>query len=411
MARPSDLIHDWNAAPGQPAHSVDLLDDTLRDGLQNASVRQPDSEERSQLLALMAEIGVSTANVGLPAAGPRAFEECLASCRAVEQARLPLSVACAGRTLESDLLPIIDLAQRTGVTIEAHTFVGSSPVRAHAEGWDAALVRRRTEAAISLLVRAGLPVTFVTEDTTRSSPETLSELFKLALGAGVQRLCLCDTVGHATPSGVARLVGFTRMIVAESGVRAAVDWHGHNDRGLALANGLAAIDAGVDRVHATALGVGERVGNTPLELLALNLVLAGTFRGNPRKLVAYAAHAARVLGWEIPPNYPLLGENAFRTATGVHAAAILKAEGKDQALADIVYSSVPAALFGREQRICIGAMSGASNVVHWLRAHGIAENESLVRAVLAHAKSTDHILSDEEIFQVIGSVSGSGQKR
>jgi len=411
VARPSDLIHDWNAAPGQPAHSVDLLDDTLRDGLQNASVRQPDSEERSQLLALMAEIGVSTANVGLPAAGPRAFEECLASCRAVEQARLPLSVACAGRTLESDLLPIIDLAQRTGVTIEAHTFVGSSPVRAHAEGWDAALVRRRTEAAISLLVRAGLPVTFVTEDTTRSSPETLSELFKLALGAGVQRLCLCDTVGHATPSGVARLVGFTRMIVAESGVRAAVDWHGHNDRGLALANGLAAIDAGVDRVHATALGVGERVGNTPLELLALNLVLAGTFRGNPRKLVAYAAHAARVLGWEIPPNYPLLGENAFRTATGVHAAAILKAEGKDQALADIVYSSVPAALFGREQRICIGAMSGASNVVHWLRAHGIAENESLVRAVLAHAKSTDHILSDEEIFQVIGSVSGSGQKR
>ncbi len=401
MPRPSDLIHDWNAAAGPPARGVDLLDDTLRDGLQNASVRQPDTAERSELLALMAEVGVSTANLGLPAAGARAFEECLASCRAVEQGRLPLAVACAGRTLESDLLPIVELAQRTGVKIEAHAFVGSSPVRAHAEGWDRALVRRRVESALTLLVKAGLPVTFVTEDTTRSQPETLSELFKLALGAGAERLCLCDTVGHATPQGVARLVGFTRALVVECGVPALIDWHGHNDRGLALANALAAVDAGVDRVHATALGVGERVGNTPLELLALNLVLAGTFRGNPRRLVAYASHAARVLEWEIPPNYPLLGENAFRTATGVHAAAILKAERKDQELADIVYSAVPAAVFGREQQICIGAMSGASNVVHWLRARGIPEAEPLVRAILERAKSTDHILRDEEILEVV----------
>jgi 2-isopropylmalate synthase len=287
------------------------------------------------------------------------------------------------------------------VKIEAHTFVGSSPVRAHAEGWDDALVRRRAEAAVSLLVRAGLPVTFVTEDTTRSRPETLKELFKLALGAGAERLCLCDTVGHATPRGAARLVTFTRQLIGECGATAAIDWHGHNDRGLALANALAAVEAGVDRVHATALGVGERVGNTPLELLALNLVLAGTFRGNPRKLVAYASYAARVLDWDIPPNYPLLGENAFRTATGVHAAAIAKAESKDAELADVVYSGVPAALFGREQEICIGAMSGASNVVHWLRAHGVAESRALVRAVLERAKSTDHILSDEEIWGVI----------
>jgi 2-isopropylmalate synthase len=396
-----DLIHDWNAAPAEPARGAAILDDTLRDGLQNASVRQPESEERAELLGLMAEVGVSTANLGLPAAGPRAFEECLAACRAVERAKLPLAVACAGRTLESDLTPIVELAQRTGVRLEAHTFVGSSPVRAHAEGWDAALVRRRTESAIALLVRAGLPVTFVTEDTTRSRPELLAELFKLALGAGAERICLCDTVGHATPRGVANLIGFTRTVIADAGMRAAVDWHGHNDRGLALANALAAIDAGVDRVHATALGVGERVGNTPLELLALNQVLAGTFAGNPRKLVDYARHAARILGWQIPPNYPLLGDNAFRTATGVHASAIVKARRKNDTLGDLVYSAVPAELFGRQQEICVGAMSGASNVLHWLRSHGVAPSEALVQRILERAKSADHILSDDEILRVI----------
>ncbi|HEV8244576.1 MAG TPA: 2-isopropylmalate synthase [Polyangiaceae bacterium] len=404
MTHEDELIYDWNRAESMVATlpgRVQLLDDTLRDGLQNASVRQPSTAERVELLHLMVEVGVSAANLGLPAAGPRAFEECLALCREVERAKLPIAVACAGRTLESDLRPIIELSQRTGVELEAHTFIGSSPIRAYAEGWDTEFVKRRSESAIRLLVDAGLEVTFVTEDTTRSRPEQLSELWKLALGAGAERLCLCDTVGHATPQGTKNLIAFARRVVAEQGGRTKIDWHGHNDRGLALANALAAMEAGVDRVHATALGIGERVGNTPLELLALNLVLSGSFQGNAHRLAAYAVRAAQVLGWQIPPNYPLIGANAFRTATGVHAAAIAKAQGKNGALADRVYSGVPADLFGLEQQICVGAMSGRSNVEHWLRSHGLAPSEKLLRAILDHAKTADHILSDEELLSVV----------
>ncbi len=405
MAAEDELIYDWNRAETSPSATsrVELLDDTLRDGLQNASVRQPSTDERLRLLELMADVGVGCANLGLPAAGARAFEECLALCREIEKARLPLTVAFAGRTLESDLRPIIELSQRTGLELEAHTFVGSSPIRARAEGWDTEFVKRRTESAIRMLVEAGLEVTFVTEDTTRSRPDDLAELWKLALASGAERLCLCDTVGHATPHGTKNLVAFAKRVIGDHGSRARIDWHGHNDRGLALANALAAVEAGVDRVHATALGIGERVGNTPLELLALNLVLSGSFDGDERSLVPYANAAALALGWQIPPNYPLIGVNAFRTATGVHAAAIAKALERDVALADRVYSGVPAEVFGRSQEICIGAMSGSSNVEHWLRARGIEMSSTLVRAILDHAKSRDHILNDDEIMAVVKS--------
>lgn len=398
---PDSLIFDWNGDLG--FRPVALLDDTLRDGLQNASARQPSTEERRELLRAMVEVGIDAANLGLPAASQLAFEDCLALCREVADSKLPISVACAGRTLEADLVPIIELSQRAGLRLEAHTFLGSSPIRAYAERWDEELLKRRTQSSVSMLARAGLPVTFVTEDTTRSRPELLETLFAIAFDAGAERLCLCDTVGHITPHGVKRLVDFTRSVIERSGCHVALDWHGHNDRGLALANALAAVEAGVDRVHATALGVGERVGNTPLELVALNLALAGSFRGNPRALPAYAERASRILGWPIPQNYPLVGENAFRTATGVHAAAILKAKALSTELADSVYSGVPAALFGREQEVCIGAMSGSSNVVYWLSSRGIAVTDDLVKKILEHAKRSDHLLSDEELLSLVGS--------
>jgi 2-isopropylmalate synthase len=399
---PDSLIFDWNGEVASLG-AVEILDDTLRDGLQNASARQPSTAERREFLHAMVEVGVDAANLGLPAAGQRAFDDCLALCREVADARLPLSVACAGRTLTSDLIPIVELSQKSGLRLEAHTFLGSSPIRAHAERWDEDSLKRRTESSVSLLARAGLPVTFVTEDTTRSRPELLEALFAVAFDAGAERLCLCDTVGHATPPGVTRLVRFARSVIERSGRSIALDWHGHNDRGLALANALAAASAGVDRVHATALGIGERVGNTPLELVALNLALAGSFRGDPRALPGYAARASRTLGWPIPPNYPLVGENAFRTATGVHAAAILKAKALGGDLADRVYSGVPAGLFGREQEVCIGAMSGSSNVVYWLTSRGITATDELVKKILERAKVSDHLLGEQEILSLVGS--------
>ncbi|HEY3497951.1 MAG TPA: 2-isopropylmalate synthase [Polyangiaceae bacterium] len=413
-AAPPALIHDWNApersAGGTPRPPA-LLDDTLRDGLQNAGVRQPALEERAELLHHMAAIGIGCVNLGLPGSSALAFSACERLAREIVGQKLPLVVACAGRTLEADMNAIVELCSRSGLALEGHAFVGASAIRAHVEGWDLDLLKRRTEAALGVLVRAGIPAVFVTEDTTRTDPDTLRALFRVALSSGATRLCLCDTVGHATPAGARRLVTFTRAFAAECGSAPAIDWHGHNDRGLALANALEALAAGADRAHATALGLGERVGNVPMELLVLNLALAGKLPLGSGELdlvplAAYCRRSAELLGWQIPPNHPLVGENAFRTATGVHAAAILKAKKKGAWAADRVYGAVPAGALGREQEICVGAMSGGANVAAWLDAHGIAPDEELVRRVLEHARSADHILSDAEIRALLPALPG-----
>ena len=403
------MIHDWNVperSSGSVAPKQSLLDDTLRDGLQNAAVRQPSLEERAELLHRMVAIGVGCVNLGLPGSSPRAFATAERLASEIVREKLALGAACAGRTVEADMHAIVELCQRTGLAVEGHAFVGASAIRAHVEGWDLALLERRTEAALGVLVRAGVPAVFVTEDTTRSEPETLRRLFGVALAAGATRLCLCDTVGHATPVGTRRLVAFTRAFVAEHGGGIAIDWHGHNDRGLALANALEALAAGADRAHATALGVGERVGNVPMELLVLNLALAGKspLGGAELDLVPlaeYCRRSAELLAWQIPPNHPLVGENAFRTATGVHAAAILKAQRKGTWAADHVYGAVPAGALGRRQEICVGAMSGSANVASWLEAHGIEPDEALVKRVLEHARAADHILTDAEIRAIL----------
>jgi 2-isopropylmalate synthase len=398
----SELIFDWNAPEGPaPTFVPALLDDTLRDGLQNAAVRTPSPDEKAELLRLMAGIGVDCVNLGLPGSSRQAFADARRAASVVSKEKLSLGIAVAGRTLESDMRAIVELAQATGFALEAHAFVGSSDIRWFAEGWDIERVRRMTESALGVLHRAGLCATFVTEDTTRSRPEVLRELFAVALDAGAKRLCLCDTVGHATPEGVRRLIEFTRSFIAERSPGVLIDWHGHNDRGLGLANALAALDAGAHRAHATALGIGERVGNVPMELLVMNLVLAGRLAVDTKRLAAYAERSAAALGWKIPANHPLVGENAFRTATGVHAAAITKAKKKSDWVADRVYSSVPAEALGRTHEISVGAMSGSSNVVHWLERHGYATSDALVAAVLECARASERVLSDDELVDVV----------
>jgi 2-isopropylmalate synthase len=400
------LVFDWNEADGQALPippNVEVLDETFRDGLQNPSVTVPRLERKIEMLHLMDQVGVDYVVTGVPAASGRAFEDCLALCRAVRDDRLRIRVACAGRTMLRDVTPIIELSQRVGIPITAYVFVGTSPIRALAEDWDLERIKRFSSHALDATVGAGLQTTYVTEDTTRSRPEVLGELFRLAVDRGANRLCLCDTVGHATPRGVGNLVRFTRATIDELGANVGIDWHGHNDRGMALINALTALEAGADRVHATALGIGERVGNTPMELLLLNLELLGvSARKDTSHLFAYCRTAARALGWQIPANYPLVGRDAFRTATGVHAAAIMKAEAKGDAwLADRIYSSVPAGTFGRRQEICVGQMSGASNVVYWLKSRGIEPDERLVRTILDKAKEADHILSEEELLGLV----------
>jgi 2-isopropylmalate synthase len=405
----ADLIYDWNEVGRRGRvipKNVTFFDETLRDGLQNPSVADPNIEAKLKLLHLMAKIGIHVADIGLPGSSQRAFDDVLRMCREITDNKLPIRVACAGRTIESDITPMIEISQRAGIPVEVYAFIGSSPIRQLAEAWDLDLIVQRSAAAIDVAVKAGLPVCYVTEDTTRSRPEVLATLFQMAIDHGASRLCLCDTVGHATPDGVRNLIHFTRSIVAGSGAEVGIDWHGHNDRGLALENSLWALELGADRVHGCALGIGERVGNAQMELILLNLKLLGLLEDQDlTHLLDYCNTAAQAVGWQVPINYPLVGRDAFRTATGVHAAAIIKAEAKGDAwLADRIYSGVPAGMFGRKQEICIGYMSGASNVNYWLRQRRIEPSKELVDAVLAKAKSTDHILSDDEVQAIVDQV-------
>jgi 2-isopropylmalate synthase len=410
--RPTDLIYDWNRAGGAvfPRRgTVELDDETLRDGLQSPSVRSPSVEQKVEILHLMEALGIDSADIGLPGAGPHVVATVTRLAQEIVRSKMKIRPNCAARTVAADIVPIIEVSQRVGIPIEVSCFIGSSPIRQYAEDWDFERMLRLSEDAVSMAVRAGLPVMYVTEDTTRAHPDHIRAMYSTAIRAGAKRVCVCDTVGHATPNGVRNLIAFVSGVVDEIDPTVKVDWHGHQDRGLGVTNALWALEAGAHRVHACALGIGERVGNTPMDQLLVNLQLLGWIDRDLTALNDYCAAVSRATGVRIPDNYPIVGRDAFRTGTGVHAAAIIKARRKgDEWLSDRVYSGVPASMVGRHQVIEVGPMSGVSNVQCWLESHGIEARPELVDAVFRRAKESDRVLGDEEILEVVNRLAPAG---
>ncbi|MCU1241060.1 MAG: 2-isopropylmalate synthase [Candidatus Acidoferrum typicum] len=398
----NEWIHDWNQASTPlipPGTRVLLNDETLRDGLQNPSVHDPTIEEKIEILHLMESLGIDSLNIGLPGAGPRAVAHTEALAREIATNRMKIRPNAAARTVEADIRPIADISQRVGIPIEAATFLGSSPIRRLVEDWTVDHLERTTEKAVKFAVEHNLPSMYVTEDTIRTDPETVKRLYSTAIRSGARAIVLCDTVGHATPQGAYNLIKFAiDEVVKPSGEKIRVDWHGHNDRGLAVANSLWAVAAGANSVHAAANSLGERVGNTPMELMLVNLRLMGLLDQDLSRLKEYCEKVAAATHTTIPPNYPVIGRDAFRTATGVHAAAIIKAYHKQNAaLADAVYSGVPSHLFGLDQVIEIGPMSGKSNVLFWLERHGIPADDALVNRIFDAAKKSSRVLTESEV--------------
>jgi len=405
----SELIYDWNKnhPPGlKPPGPVLINDETLRDGLQSPSVRDPSISEKIEILHLMEALGIHSLALGLPGAGPRAVEAATALAREIASHKMKIRANCAARTHENDIRPIAEIVQKTGLRIEAATFIGSSPIRRFTEGWTDEFLLQTTEKAVKYAVSLGLDVMYVTEDTSRCDPETVKRLYTTAINCGARAICICDTAGHATPMGALALV---RFVIAEcvkpSGEKIRVDWHGHSDRGLAIANSMAAIIAGANCVHGCAIGLGERVGNTQIDQMLVNLKLMGIAPWDEQdltKLKQYCQAVSRATGVPIPANYPVVGDDAFRTATGVHASAIIKAYHKDDVvLANTVYSGVPSHVFGLEQIIDIGPMSGKSNVLWWLERRGIPVTDGIVDRIFQRAKQSDHTLSEAEILECV----------
>jgi isopropylmalate/homocitrate/citramalate synthase len=407
-----DLIYDWNEAePRQKVKRITLDDETLRDGLQSPSVHDPEIGDKIEILHLMDQLGIDTADIGLPGAGPRAVADVTRLAEEMRDSKLTIKANCAARTVIADIAPIAEIVQKTGVPIMACLFIGSSEIRKYTESWDLERMLNTSTEAIDFAIKEGLEVMYVTEDTTRANPETITKLYTTAIEHGVRRLCVCDTVGHVEPRGVHALMTFMRQLADRSGEDVKLDWHGHNDRGLGLINALAAIDAGADQVHGTGLGVGERCGNTAMDQLLVNMRLMG-YLDPATDLTALPRYVEKVSAScqvPIPKNYPVMGSDAFETATGVHAAAVIKAFRKgDEWLANRVYSGVPADEFGLEQKITIGPMSGRSNVTFWMEKRGLEPTDAAVDLVFDAAKQSSRIFTDEEVYALLGQPVSSG---
>lgn len=403
------LIYDWNTvgAPAPTGRRVMLDDETLRDGLQSPSVSTPSIDQKLRILHLIDSLGIDTADIGLPGAGPHVVADVERLAREIVDAKLRVHANCAARTVIADIQPIAAVSQRVGLPIECCTFIGSSPIRQYAEDWTLDRLQQLTHDAITFAVKEGLTVMYVTEDTTRADPDSLRRLFTTAIHAGAKRLCIADTVGHSTPFGAAAVTRFVASVIEECGVTGEVeiDWHGHRDRDLAVINSLAAMEAGATRLHGAAIGIGERVGNTPMDSLLVNLVLMGYRTDDLATLTEYCETVSTATGVPIPMNYPVIGRDAYRTATGVHAAAVIKAFRKnDRVLADAVYAAVPASLVGREQEIEVGPMSGKSNVVYWLEKRGLVASEERVDRIFALAKRSSTVLTEAQILKEAASV-------
>jgi 2-isopropylmalate synthase len=406
MNRIRELIYDWNNQDGgfTPKRPLQFDDETLRDGLQSPAVSDPSLEQKFELIELMDQIGIHTANLGLPGAGGRPRADILAMAQHIVARKLKIGANVACRTVVTDIEPVVEMTQKAGMPIEVCAFIGSSSIRQFAEDWTLQQMLTHTRQALSFAQQHQLPVMYVTEDTTRAHPETVRALYTEAIELGARRLCVCDTVGHATPTGTRAVVRFVRELADQHDVSIGVDWHGHRDRDLGIANCLAAIEAGADRVHGSALGVGERAGNAPMDLLLVNCRLEGWIGNDLTALPRYVAAAAKALEVAVPHNYPVLGSDAFETGTGVHAAAVIKAFKKgDVALADSVYSGVPAHVVGLEQKITVGPMSGKSNAAWVLEKLGLEPTEERIQKVLAAGKSSKRMLSPEQVRAAAGS--------
>ena len=398
--RREDLIYDWNLvdAPPTPTHKATFDDESLRDGLQSPSVHNPTIDQKIEILHRIVDLQLDSVNLGLPGAGAHAVRDVTALANEIVKCKLPIDPNCAARTLEADIRPVAEIQQKTGLSLESAVFLGSSQIRLLVEDWDVKKLLKLTIDAVKFAKSQNLRVMYVTEDTTRTHPEIVDQLYRAAIEHGASRVVVCDTCGHSTPTGVRNLVRFVKRIIEKTNPSVKLDWHGHRDRGLDVINAITAYEAGADRLHGAGIGIGERAGNCPMDTLLVNMKLLGYIDNDLTGLMRYVEAVSKYTKVPIPTNYPVVGSDAFETATGVHAAAVAKAIARgDTWLANRVYSGVPADEFGLAQRIRVGPMSGKSNCVFWLTSHGREATEESVDRIFKAAKVSDHVLTDPEV--------------
>jgi 2-isopropylmalate synthase len=229
-------VFDWSRTGARDAVAPGgmFFDETLRDGIQAPHVSIPTLDEKLELIDHMVRCGIRCADAGFPASGPAAAGDCLAIARHVVAQDYPLALGFAGRTHPADVRAICDIAQRAGVSVDAYTFIGVSPIRLYVEEWTVGSIVADIRRAVAEARRDGVTFVLVLEDAVRCTPAVLNRVYDVALEQGITRVTLCDTVGAASPTGTKRLIEWSIRHFEAREHPVALEWHGHNDRGLAL---------------------------------------------------------------------------------------------------------------------------------------------------------------------------------
>lgn len=385
---------------------IEVLDTSLRDGLQDSAIRHPHLSEKEELLRRLVASGISAVDIAIPIAGGTHLKDAIILARQLPKS---VDVVCLTRTHKDDVKAALQLSQGAGRQIEAIIFCGASPLRRWVEEWRVEQISEWMSESVGLASREGIIPTIATEHTTETEPEVLKQIFRAGLENGGKKVCIADTTGVATPRSIRRLIKFFQGEIIPGFNNIEIDYHGHNDRNLAVINSLEALDMGAKRVHSTAIGIGERAGNTAYGKLKINLKLAGDIKSQDlSKLPAYEEFASRIFKVPIPSNYPGIGEKVSMTAAGIHAAAMRKARllGLE---AGAPYSSVDPRWFGRESSVRIGPLSGSANVLEVAERLGIKATDELIRLALEAAKTLNKILSDDDLKAIANSLNRNGK--
>jgi len=391
------FLYDWSANNG--LKKCYILDDTLRDGLQSVNLVSPNIDEKILLINYMINAGIDVITLSYPAMSKITEQESLIMLKHFTSVRAKVLPDFAARTLIKDIQPIVNLQEKTGIKVQAHLFIGCSALRQHIEKWNIEFIRDRIRESLYFAQQQNLQAVLVIEDGTRTDPTMLSEIVETAILYGAKGICIADTTGYADCAATKKIIEFTKHIVNNNEIH--LEWHGHNDRGLALANALTAIAEGIEVIHATSLGLGERTGNVPFEVLMANLFLYGCLDIDMKSVYEYAKATRKFTKALIAPNHPVVGDNVFTTATGTHAAAMYKAAQTDCGLVDYVYSSIPAHVLGRKQQFEIGRMSGIASIVGKLIEMGLPQNHTIINEILEKAKKSNAILTQNELDTII----------
>ena len=395
MASAREYLYSWNRLDREQYRRVRIEEDT-RDALQSARAVQPSTLQRKKLLDLSAKVGVHFAFLGFPAASRREADQCVALVEHIATQRLEIEPVLMARALESDIEPILGIRERSSRDVTADIFIGTSGLRLKVEGWTLDAMLGKIRKAARFASENDLNFRISLEDSTRTAPDELAKSARAAIDAGAKAIILCDTVGDCLPSGASRTTAFVMELIERAGADVDVGWHGHNDKGLSLANALASIEAGASIVSGTFTGMGERTGNIPLEQMILILSEAGNEMYDLRYLTRACELFCLSSRIEMAPGLPIVGRDAFSTSTGTHAAAIRKARAMGRDFEDLVYSAVSAGALGRAQTLLIGPNSGRGAICAVLEEMSIPATDRTVGLVLHHCKENDRCLESAD---------------